>query len=64
MVDPVISLDGLGKSLGQTVAVNRISMAIGEGEIFGFLLENLRFFGCAYRVSRYNNISSQREVGK
>ena len=110
MVDPVISLDGLGKRFGHTVAVNGISMAIGEGEIFGFLgangagktttirmlcgltrstrghgtihgldiwadrsrvraqfgyvpqrfslyadltvLENLRFFGCAYRVSR------------
>ena len=110
MVDPVISLDGLGKRFGRTVAVNGISMAIGEGEIFGFLgangagktttirmlcgltrstrghgtihgldiwadrsrvraqfgyvpqrfslyadltvLENLRFFGCAYRVSR------------
>jgi len=109
MVDPVISLDGLGKRFGHTVAVNGISMAIGEGEIFGFLgangagktttirmlcgltrstrghgtihgldiwadrsrvrpqfgyvpqrfslyadltvLENLRFFGCAYRVS-------------
>src|ERR1700726_73951 len=108
MVDPVISLDGLGKRFGRTVAVNGISMAIGEGEIFGFLgangagktttirmlcgltrsprghgtihgldiwadrsrvraqfgyvpqrfslyadltvLENLRFFGCAYRV--------------
>jgi len=110
MVDPVISLDGLGKRFGHTVAVNAISMTIAEGEIFGFLgangagktttirmlcgltrstrrhgtihgldiwadrsrvrpqfgyvpqrfslyadltvLENLRFFGCAYRVSR------------
>jgi ABC-2 type transport system ATP-binding protein len=110
MVDPVISLDGLGKRFGHTVAVNAISTTIAEGEIFGFLgangagktttvrmlcgltrstrgrgtihgldiwadrsrvrlqfgyvpqrfslytdltvLENLRFFGCAYRVSR------------
>jgi ABC-2 type transport system ATP-binding protein len=110
MVDPVISLDGLGKRFGHTVVVNAISMGIDEGEIFGFLgangagktttirmlcgltrstrghgtihgldiwadrsrvrprfgyvpqrfslyadltvLENLRFFGCAYRVSR------------
>ena len=110
MVEPVISLDGLGKRFGHTVAVNGISMTIAEGEIFGFLgangagktttirmlcgltrstrghgtihgldiwadrsrvrpqfgyvpqrfslyadltvLENLRFFGCAYRVSR------------
>jgi len=40
MVDPVISLDGLGKRFGRTVAVNGISMAIGEGEIFGFLGAN------------------------
>jgi len=36
MVDPVISLDGLGKRFGHTVAVNGISMAIGEREIFAF----------------------------
>src|SRR3984893_7513368 len=110
MVDLVISLDGLEKRFGNRIAVNDISMAIGEGEIFGFLgangagktttirmlcgltrptrghgtihgldiwadrsrvraqfgyvpqrfslyadltvLEHLRFFGCAYRVSR------------
>jgi len=40
MVDPVTSLDGLGKRFGHTVAVNGISMAIGEGEIFGFLGAN------------------------
>ena len=40
MVDPVISLDGLGKRFGRTVAVNAISMKIAEGEIFGFLGAN------------------------
>jgi ABC-2 type transport system ATP-binding protein len=110
MIDPVISLDGLGKRFGHTIAVDSISMVIGKGEIFGFLgangagktttirmlcgltrpthgygaingldiwrkrsrvrcqfgyvpqrfslyadltvLENIHFFGCAYRVSK------------
>jgi len=37
MADPVISLDGLEKRFGHTIAVNGLSMAIGEREIFGFL---------------------------
>jgi ABC-2 type transport system ATP-binding protein len=40
MVEPVISLDGLGKRFGRTIAVNGISMVIGENEIFGFLRVN------------------------
>jgi ABC-2 type transport system ATP-binding protein len=110
VTDSVISLDGLEKSFGHTVAVRGISMEVGGAEIFGFLgangagktttirmlcgltrsthghgtihgldiwsdryrvrplfgyvpqrfglypdltvLENLRFFGCAYRVPR------------
>jgi ABC-2 type transport system ATP-binding protein len=40
MVDLVISLDGLEKRFGNRIAVNDISMAIGEGEIFGFLGAN------------------------
>jgi ABC-type multidrug transport system ATPase subunit len=110
VTDSVISLDGLEKCFGHTVAVRGISMEIGGAEIFGFLgangagktttirmlcgltrsthghgtihgldiwsdryrvrplfgyvpqrfglypdltvLENLRFFGCAYRVPR------------
>jgi len=40
MIDPVISLDGLGKRFGHTIAVDSISMVIGKGEIFGFLGAN------------------------
>jgi ABC-2 type transport system ATP-binding protein len=40
MVEPVISLDGLAKRFGRTIAVNDISMEIGEREIFGFLGAN------------------------
>jgi ABC-2 type transport system ATP-binding protein len=40
MVDPVISLDGLTKHFGNSIAVDGISMAIGEGEIFGFIGAN------------------------
>jgi ABC-type multidrug transport system ATPase subunit len=40
MVDPVISLDGLGKQFGNRIAVDAISMVIGKGEIFGFLGAN------------------------
>src|SRR6202022_2575177 len=110
MCKPLIVLKDLVKKFGRTTAVNKISMSIGAGEIFGFLgangagktttirmlcgltrstrghgtihgldiwadrspvgpqfgyvrqrfslyadltvLENLRFFGCAHRVSR------------
>jgi ABC-2 type transport system ATP-binding protein len=40
MVDPVISLDGLGKHFGNRIAVDGISMVIGKGENFGFLGAN------------------------
>jgi len=40
MVDRVIFLDGLGKCFGRTIAVNGISMVIGERQIFGFLGAN------------------------
>ena len=40
MIDPVISLNGLGKRFGQTIAVDGISMVIGKGAIFGFLGAN------------------------
>jgi len=40
MIDPVISLNGLGKRFGQTIAVDGISMVIGKGGIFGFLGAN------------------------
>ena len=110
MTEPVISLNGLAKCFGHTIAVRGVSLEIGVTEIFGFLgangagktttirmlcgltrstrghgsiygldiwsdryrvrplfgyvpqrfslyadltvLENLRFFGCAYRVPR------------
>jgi ABC-type transport system involved in cytochrome c biogenesis ATPase subunit len=110
MIDPIISLNGLGRRFGHTIAVDGISMVIDKGEIFGFLgangagktttirmlcgltrptcghgaingldiwrqrsrvhwqfgyvpqrfslyadltvLENMRFFGCAYRVCK------------
>jgi ABC-2 type transport system ATP-binding protein len=116
MTHSVISLQGLGKCFGHTIAVRDISMEIGGAEIFGFLgangagktttirmlcgltrstrgrgrihgldiwrdrcrvrplfgyvpqrfslyadltvLENLRFFGCAYRVP--NDLSNAR----
>jgi ABC-type multidrug transport system ATPase subunit len=37
MADPAISLYGLGRCFGKTIAVDAISLAIDEGEIFGFL---------------------------
>ena len=40
MADPVISLYGLGRCFGKTIAVDAISLAIDEGEIFGFLGAN------------------------
>src|ERR1700693_4378026 len=40
MVDQVISLDGLGKRFGHTIAGNGISMVISEHEILGFLGAN------------------------
>ena len=40
MPEPVIVLDRLAKSFGDTVAVDGISMAIPAGEIFGFLGAN------------------------
>jgi ABC-2 type transport system ATP-binding protein len=40
MIDPVISLNGLRKRFGQTIAADGISMVIGKGEIFGFLGAN------------------------
>ena len=40
MSEPVIVLDQLQKNYGEFVAVNRISMSVPEGEIFGFLGAN------------------------
>ncbi len=40
MTDPAILLHDLSKTFGKTVAVDRLSMAIGQGEIFGFLGAN------------------------
>ena len=40
MRTPLIVLNDLAKTFGQTVAVNRISMSIGKGDIFGFLGAN------------------------
>ena len=40
MPEPAVVLDRLTKSFGQTVAVDRVSMAIPAGEIFGFLGAN------------------------
>ena len=40
MSEPVIVLDQLAKSFGETVAVDGISMSIPAGEIFGFLGAN------------------------
>ncbi len=37
MSEPVIVLDRLAKSFGETVAVSGLSLAISAGEIFGFL---------------------------
>jgi ABC-2 type transport system ATP-binding protein len=37
MPDPIIILDQLCKNFGSTVAVDRVSMSIPPGEIFGFL---------------------------
>src|SRR5581483_6290532 len=38
--EPIIVLDQLRKTFGSTVAVDRVSMAIPPGEIFGFLGAN------------------------
>jgi ABC-2 type transport system ATP-binding protein len=40
MAEPIIVLDQLRKDFGKTVAVDRVSMAIPRGEIFGFLGAN------------------------
>ena len=40
MPEPAVVLDQLTKSFGGTVAVDRVSMAIPAGEIFGFLGAN------------------------
>ncbi len=40
MEEPIIFLDELGKSYGDTVAVDRMSFAVPRGEIFGFLGAN------------------------
>jgi ABC-2 type transport system ATP-binding protein len=40
VTNSVISLQGLGKSFGRTIAVRDISMEIGGAEIFGFLGPN------------------------
>jgi ABC-2 type transport system ATP-binding protein len=40
MIDPVIRLDGLCKHFGHMIAVDRLSMVIAKGEIFGFLGAN------------------------
>jgi ABC-2 type transport system ATP-binding protein len=40
MPEPIIVLDQLRKEFGNTIAVDRVSMAIPPGEIFGFLGAN------------------------
>ncbi len=40
MADAIIVLDGLQKSYGDVVAVDRVSLSISAGEIFGFLGAN------------------------
>jgi ABC-2 type transport system ATP-binding protein len=40
MADSIIELDGLRKAFGDTVAVDRVTMSIPKGEIFGFLGAN------------------------
>ena len=40
MAEPIIVLEELGKVFGDTVAVDKVSMAIPRGEIFGFLGAN------------------------
>src|ERR1700679_2673373 len=40
MPEPIIVLDQLRKVFGDTVAVDRVSMSIAPGEIFGFLGAN------------------------
>src|SRR3982075_1280803 len=40
MSDPLIVLEGLTKTFGKTVAVDKISMSMRKGEIFGFLGAN------------------------
>jgi ABC-2 type transport system ATP-binding protein len=40
MCKPLIVLKDLVKKFGRTTAVNKISMSIGTGEIFGFLGAN------------------------
>src|SRR3984885_15842663 len=40
MSGPIIVLDRLGKTFGETVAVDALSMSIPAGEIFGFLGAN------------------------
>jgi hypothetical protein len=42
MSEPVIVLDQLAKTFGKTVAVDRLSMSVPAGEIFGFLGANWR----------------------
>jgi ABC-2 type transport system ATP-binding protein len=39
-IDPVIEVAGLHKEYGATIAVNDVSFAVGEGEIFGILGPN------------------------
>ena len=60
MADPVISLYGLGRCFGKTIAVDAISLAIDEGEIFGFLgangaaalADDVSLYTAAYRPAR------------
>jgi ABC-2 type transport system ATP-binding protein len=40
MPKPLIVLNGLAKKFGHTAAVDKISMSIGQGEVFGFLGAN------------------------
>ncbi|MEZ4771431.1 MAG: ABC transporter ATP-binding protein [Caldilineales bacterium] len=40
MTDPVIVTSGLGRSFGETVAVEHLELAVQAGEVFGFLGHN------------------------
>ena len=40
MAEPIIVLDRLRKTFGQTVAVDDVSLSVAQGEIFGFLGAN------------------------
>jgi ABC-2 type transport system ATP-binding protein len=40
MSEPVIQLNALSKQYGDTIAVDKLSLSIGRGEIFGFLGAN------------------------